>query len=135
MQVKTSEYNAVKAQMNALARKAGGSLAVRDIASLVKQQDVVDSENLMTLFVVVSKFGLKEWESGYEKLSNFVVPRSSKVGGRGRGGRAEVGDSVGGCRGAAGTLLASCMQGAQGLSGEPGPALSGPTPSAPGGAT
>jgi hypothetical protein len=77
--------------MSALARKAGGSLAVRDIATLVKPQDVVDSENLMTLFVVVSKFGLKEWESSYEKLSNFVVPRSSKVGGLGCGGCSGLG--------------------------------------------
>lgn len=34
---------------------------------------VLDSENLMTLFVVVSKFGVKDWEATYEKLCDFVV--------------------------------------------------------------
>jgi hypothetical protein len=33
----------------------------------------VDSENLVTLFVVVSKFAQTEWWQSYEKLSNFVV--------------------------------------------------------------
>jgi hypothetical protein len=34
---------------------------------------LIDSENLSTLFVVVSKFALAEWWQAYEKLSNFVV--------------------------------------------------------------
>jgi V-type H+-transporting ATPase subunit C len=79
VQVKMSEYNTLKGQMSAIARKAGGSLAVRDISGLVKPQDLVDSENLMTLFVVISKFALKDWEASYETMSNFVVPRSAKV--------------------------------------------------------
>ena len=60
-------------------RKQTGSLSVRDISTLVKPQHLVDSENLTTLFVVVSKFAVQEWMSSYEKLSNFVVPRSSKA--------------------------------------------------------
>jgi V-type H+-transporting ATPase subunit C len=72
-QVKVSEYNTVKGQLSAALRKAGGSLAVRDISGVVKPQHVVDSENLATLFVVVSKYGVKEWESCYEKLCDFVV--------------------------------------------------------------
>ncbi|KAF6262753.1 vacuolar H+ ATPase V1 sector, subunit C [Scenedesmus sp. NREL 46B-D3] len=78
LKVKVSEYNTVKGQISAALRKAGGSLAVRDISAVVKPQHVVDSENLATLFVVVSKYGVKEWESCYEKLCDFVVPRSSK---------------------------------------------------------
>jgi V-type H+-transporting ATPase subunit C len=68
-----SEYNTVKGQISAALRKAGGSLAVRDISGVVKPGHVVDSENLATLFVVVSKYGVKEWESCYEKLCDFVV--------------------------------------------------------------
>mmetsp|Transcript_12520 Transcript_12520/g.26995 ORF Transcript_12520/g.26995 Transcript_12520/m.26995 type:complete len:370 (-) Transcript_12520:488-1597(-) len=79
LKVKVAEYNGLKGQLSAVARKAGGSLSVRDIAPLVKPQHVVDSETLTTLFVVVGKFNLKDWESCYEKLTNFVVPRSSKV--------------------------------------------------------
>lgn len=77
MQVKVAEYNVVKSQMSAALRKAGGSLAVRDISTVVKPQHLVDSENLTTLFVVVSKYSIKEWESCYEKLCDFVVSRRS----------------------------------------------------------
>lgn len=79
LKVKLTDYNTLKQQLSAVARKASGSLAVRDIGRLVKPQHVVDSENMTTVFVVVSRHGLKEWESSYETLCNFVVPRSSKV--------------------------------------------------------
>eukprot|EP00879_Flechtneria_rotunda_P001770 GHRR01001934.1.p1 GENE.GHRR01001934.1~~GHRR01001934.1.p1 ORF type:complete len:374 (+),score=111.37 GHRR01001934.1:96-1217(+) len=77
LKVKLSEYNTVKSQISAALRKAGGSLAVRDVASIVEPQEVVESENLTTLFVVVSKYSVKEWDTSYEKLCDFVVPRSS----------------------------------------------------------
>ena len=68
-----ADYNNLKGAMGAVARKAGGSLAVRDINTLVKPQQLVDSENMTTAFVVVSKFAIKDWETSYEKLCNFVV--------------------------------------------------------------
>ncbi|MEW5315743.1 MAG: hypothetical protein WDW38_007149 [Sanguina aurantia] len=78
LKVKISEYNALKSALSAATRKAGGSLAVRDINTVVKQDQVVDSENLVSLFVIVSKHSVKEWEGCYETLSSYVVPRSSK---------------------------------------------------------
>ena len=72
-QVKIADYNNLKGTLGAVARKAGGSLAVRDINTLVKPQSLVDSENMTTVFVVVSKFALKDWEASYERLCNFVV--------------------------------------------------------------
>lgn len=74
-----ADYNNVKGTMSAAARKAGGSLAVRDLHTLVKPNQVITSENMTTAFVVVSKFAIKDWEGSYEKMCNFVVPRSSKV--------------------------------------------------------
>lgn len=78
-QVKLGEFNTIKSQISAALRKAGGSLAVRDIGGLVKPGQLVDSENLTTLFVVVSKYSVKDWESCYEKLADFVVSRLSVV--------------------------------------------------------
>ena len=78
-QVKVSEYNTVKGTMSAAARKLGGSLAVRDLHTLVKPNQIISSENMTTAFVVVSKFAIKDWEGSYEKMCNFVVPRSSKL--------------------------------------------------------
>jgi hypothetical protein len=72
-QVKVNEYNTLKTALNAAMRKQGGSLSVRDISTLIKPGHIVDSENLTTLFVVVSKFGLQEWATCYEKLTSYVV--------------------------------------------------------------
>jgi len=79
LKMKVSEYNTVKSQISAALRKQGGSLAVRDISGLVKPSQVIDSENLVTLFVVVSKYSIKDWETTYEKLCDFVVPRSTRI--------------------------------------------------------
>jgi V-ATPase subunit C len=59
-----------------VARKATGGLAVRDLHSLVKQDQVIDTENLQTIFVIVSKHSMHEWQASYEKLTDFVVSRS-----------------------------------------------------------
>jgi hypothetical protein len=68
-----TEYNTLKTALNATLRKQGGSLSVRDITTLVKPSHLVDSENLTTLFVVVSKFGLQEWTANYETMTKYVV--------------------------------------------------------------
>lgn len=74
-----ADYNNIKGSLSAAARKAGGSLAVRDLHTLVKPNQVISSENMTTAFVVVSKFAVKDWTDSYEKMCNFVVPRSSKI--------------------------------------------------------
>ncbi|KAL6552396.1 V-type proton ATPase subunit C [Orobanche hederae] len=76
--VRVAEYNNVRSQLNAINRKQGGSLAVRDLSNLVKPQDIVSSEHLTTLLAIVSKYSQKDWLSSYETLTTYVVPRSSK---------------------------------------------------------
>ena len=73
MQVRVSEYNQLKGQVNQQNRKATGSLAVRDLSGLVSSKDIISTENLVTLFVVVSKHNKLEWQSSYEKFCEFVV--------------------------------------------------------------
>ena len=68
-----SEYNQLKSQVTAAARKQTGSLAVRDLTGLVKPGDAVNTENLITLFTVVAKQDKTEWQTTYETLSDFVV--------------------------------------------------------------
>ena len=68
-----SEYSQLKGQVTAAARKQTGSLAVRDLTGLVKPGDAVNTENLITLFTVVSKSDKPEWQKCYENLSDFVV--------------------------------------------------------------
>lgn len=49
------------------------SMAVRDLSSHVKPDDIINTEHLITLLVVVSKYSQKDWLASYETLSNFVV--------------------------------------------------------------
>lgn len=49
------------------------SLAVRDLSSLVKPEDIITSEHLVTLLAVVPKYSQKDWLSSYETLTNYVV--------------------------------------------------------------
>ncbi|RWR74448.1 V-type proton ATPase subunit C [Cinnamomum micranthum f. kanehirae] len=78
LKVRVAEYNNVRSQLNAINRKQSGSLAVRDLSGLVKPEDIITSEHLVTLLAVVPKYSQKEWLSRYETLTQYVVPRSSK---------------------------------------------------------
>ncbi|XP_015893863.1 V-type proton ATPase subunit C isoform X1 [Ziziphus jujuba] len=79
LKVRVAEYNTVRSQLNAINRKQSGSLAVRDLSNLVKPEDIITSEHLVTLLAVVPKYSQKDWLSSYETLTNYVVPRSSKL--------------------------------------------------------
>ncbi|KAK9144858.1 hypothetical protein Sjap_004761 [Stephania japonica] len=78
LKVRVAEYNNVRSQLNAINRKQSGSLAVRDLSNLVKPEDIITSEHLVTLLAVVPKYSQKDWLSNYETLTTYVVPRSSK---------------------------------------------------------
>lgn len=78
LKVRVAEYNNVRSQLNAINRKQSGSLAVRDLSNLVKPEDIITSEHLVTLLAVVPKYSQKDWLASYETLTSYVVPRSSK---------------------------------------------------------
>ncbi|XP_010249179.1 PREDICTED: V-type proton ATPase subunit C-like [Nelumbo nucifera] len=78
LKVRVAEYNNVRSQLNAINRKQSGSLAVRDLSNLVKPEDIITSEHLVTLLAIVPKYSQKDWLSSYETLTSYVVPRSSK---------------------------------------------------------
>lgn len=78
LKVRVAEYNNVRSQLNAINRKQSGSLAVRDLSNLVKPEDMITTEHLVTLLAIVPKYSQKDWLASYETLTNFVVPRSSK---------------------------------------------------------
>ena len=73
LQVRMSEYNQLKGQMGAMLRKQGGNLAVRDLGDFVKKEDVVSTDNITTVFAVVSKYSKGEWLACYESLCEYVV--------------------------------------------------------------
>jgi len=80
LKTKASTYNNLKGSIQAMERKQTGSLLARNLGDLVKKEDfVLDSEYLTTLLVVVPKNMYDDWAAKYEKLSDMVVPRSSRM--------------------------------------------------------
>ncbi|KAF9616253.1 hypothetical protein IFM89_029029 [Coptis chinensis] len=73
LKVRVAEYNTIRSQLNTINRKQGGSLAVRDLSNIVKPEDIVTSEHLVTLLAVVPKYSQKDWLSSYETLTTYVV--------------------------------------------------------------
>jgi V-type H+-transporting ATPase subunit C len=77
LQARSTEYTQARTALQALLRKHGGSLAVRDLSDVVPRDKLVSTENLTTLVVVVPKASREEFLSNYEHLTEFVVPRSA----------------------------------------------------------
>ncbi|KAM7403987.1 hypothetical protein PAMA_004416 [Pampus argenteus] len=71
-------YNSVKASLQSLEHKQEGDLQTRSLNDIVKREDLVVSEYLTTLLLVVPRASYAQWERTYESLSQFVVPRSSR---------------------------------------------------------
>ncbi|CAL8293992.1 unnamed protein product [Arctogadus glacialis] len=76
---RASTYNSIKSSLHCLERKAEGNLHTRGLNDIVTREDLLESEYLTTLLVVVSRGDYKQWDSTYESFSLFVVPRSSRM--------------------------------------------------------
>ncbi|KAJ8708573.1 hypothetical protein PYW08_009955 [Mythimna loreyi] len=77
---KSQAYNALKGNLQNLEKKQTGSLLTRNLADLVKREHfILDSEYLTTLLVIVPKSSFNDWTANYEKLTDMIVPRSSKL--------------------------------------------------------
>jgi len=76
---KLGEVNALKSSLQVLERKSQGNLMVRGLADIVTEDNIMESDYMTTLFVVVPKLSLKDFESTYEKMADYVVPMSGKL--------------------------------------------------------
>ncbi|XP_012137366.1 V-type proton ATPase subunit Vha44 isoform X1 [Megachile rotundata] len=80
LKTKSTTYNNLKGSLQNLEKKQTGSLLTRNLADLVKKEHfILDSEYLTTLLVIVPKANFHDWYSGYEKLTNMIVPRSTQL--------------------------------------------------------
>uniref|UniRef100_A0A3P9NA27 V-type proton ATPase subunit C n=1 Tax=Poecilia reticulata TaxID=8081 RepID=A0A3P9NA27_POERE len=73
---RATAYNSLKASLQSLELNLNGNLQTRSLNDVLRKDDLVVSEYLTTLLVVVEKY--LRWEKSYESLSEFVVPRSSR---------------------------------------------------------
>jgi len=80
LKTKSQAYNSLKGNLQSLEKKQTGSLLTRNLADLVKKEHfILDSEYLTTLLVIVPKALSNDWNIGYEKLTDMIVPRSSQL--------------------------------------------------------
>lgn len=59
--------------LSSAVRKTAGSLVIRDLSDIVKEEDIFTSDYMTTVLVAIPKYSLKEWNSTYEKLNPFIV--------------------------------------------------------------
>eukprot|EP00172_Hildenbrandia_rubra_P000328 Plantae.Rhodophyta-Hildenbrandia_rubra.ctg11531.p2 GENE.Plantae.Rhodophyta-Hildenbrandia_rubra.ctg11531~~Plantae.Rhodophyta-Hildenbrandia_rubra.ctg11531.p2 ORF type:complete len:394 (+),score=94.56 Plantae.Rhodophyta-Hildenbrandia_rubra.ctg11531:49-1182(+) len=79
LKLRVADWTAIKQAYSAIERKGKGTLMVKDLSSVVDQDDViVGSEHLVTAFVVCNKYDEDQFLEAYEGLADLVVPRSAK---------------------------------------------------------
>jgi V-type H+-transporting ATPase subunit C len=80
LKMKSGEYQQVMQRITQLDQSQVGSLLTRDFTKEIKEkmtaEQLVETEFLTTLFVVVPRNEMKEWSRSYETLAPYVVPRS-----------------------------------------------------------
>ena len=61
-------------------KQSTGSLAVKDLGEVLAshRSSLVESDNLTTLVAAVPRYHTKDWLESYDKLSQYVVPKSSR---------------------------------------------------------
>jgi len=79
LRTRSARYTTAERAAAADSRKESGSLVTRSLADVVKPEDVINTEYLTTVFVVVPKSAEKDFLNKYEKITDFVLPRSAKV--------------------------------------------------------
>ncbi|KAJ2617694.1 Vacuolar ATP synthase subunit C [Coemansia sp. RSA 1365] len=79
LRTKLTQYNAIKNSLATVKRKQTGNLSVKSLNGIVSREDCISqSEFLQTVFVAVPRNLTKDWKNSYERLTDMVVPRSSK---------------------------------------------------------
>jgi len=79
------EFQEIEQEIAQQKKKEAGNLMLRDLSTIIKPNDVISSDYLVTLFVVVPKHSIKDWFNSYETLMPTpeppqpppIVPRSS----------------------------------------------------------
>jgi len=79
LKTKSSEYSNLVYSISAEDRKIGGNLLIKDLTDIIKENHVIETEYMETIFVAVPKIFIKNFLSSYEKLVDFVLPRSALV--------------------------------------------------------
>jgi len=69
------DYNDVRQQYSAIERKETGTLLVKSLNPFVKEKDIIETEHLTTLLIVVPKSKEQEFVSTYEILEDIAAEK------------------------------------------------------------
>jgi V-type H+-transporting ATPase subunit C len=78
LKIRSSEYTTTRQALAAIERNSKANLLQRNLATIVTAEDVVHSEHMRTVFVVINGYAETEFLDKYESLADFVVPRSAR---------------------------------------------------------
>ncbi|KAL0220365.1 hypothetical protein RCL1_000219 [Eukaryota sp. TZLM3-RCL] len=73
-----SEYSSLSTELNEIIKKSSGSVLTRSLSDVISSQNIIETENLTTIFVAVTINETCNFISQYEFLSEDVVPSSAK---------------------------------------------------------
>lgn len=79
MKIQLTDYTNTRQALSAIERRSQGNLVTRSLATIVEEKDVVESEHLTTLYIVVQVYNKDEFLHSYEGLADLVVPRSARL--------------------------------------------------------
>ena len=79
LKLKVAELNILKASVQGLERKTQGNLMVRGLGDIVREENVMESDYMTTMYVVVPKASTKDFQDSYEKMATYVVPKSGRL--------------------------------------------------------
>jgi len=78
LKTKMAEYNDLKSNLTAVERKETGSLLVKPLGPYIKKSDIIESEHLTTLFIVVPKNKELEFQQTYETMEDLFAEREAE---------------------------------------------------------
>mmetsp|Transcript_66551 Transcript_66551/g.110659 ORF Transcript_66551/g.110659 Transcript_66551/m.110659 type:complete len:377 (-) Transcript_66551:366-1496(-) len=79
LRTKMAELSAIKAAVTQFERKTQGNLMVRGLDDIVTEEDILETEYMCTIFVVVPRNSYKEFHENYMKMADYVVPLTAKI--------------------------------------------------------
>jgi len=79
LKAKASEYSQVMLTIRQRKKRETGTLVARDLTNLVPAASLKETEYLTTLLVVVPTMSFQQWKESYERLTEWVLPRSSEL--------------------------------------------------------
>ncbi|KAL0248924.1 hypothetical protein GEMRC1_004158 [Eukaryota sp. GEM-RC1] len=75
----TSEHSKLTATHQELSKKVSGPLSTRSVNDLLVNTEVISTDSLVTILIVIPSADINRFVNTYETVSEYVVPRSAQL--------------------------------------------------------